>query len=45
MGRASCSSSLMFRGPQEITILKRGVGLLRRDGYSSVSRAVDVDVD
>ncbi len=39
-------SSLMFRGPQEITILKRGVaGLLRRDGYSSVSQAVGVDVD
>lgn len=39
-------SSLMFRGPQEITILKRGLArLLRRDGYEHVSQAVGVDVD
>lgn len=39
-------SSLMFRGPQEITILKRGLAeLLRRDGFTSVSQAVGVDVE
>jgi dihydroorotate dehydrogenase len=39
-------SSLMFRGPQEITILKRGLArLLRKDGFSSVSQAVGIDVD
>ncbi len=39
-------SSLMFRGPQEITILKRGLArLLRRDGFDHVSQAVGIDVD
>jgi len=39
-------SSLMYRGPQQITVLKRGLAeLLRRDGFSSVSEAVGVDVD
>ena len=38
-------SSLMYRGPQQITVLKRGLAdLLRRDGFSSVSEAVGVDV-
>lgn len=39
-------SSLMYRGPQEITIIKRGVArLLRRDGFESISQAVGMDVD
>ena len=39
-------SSLMYRGPQQITVLKRGLAdLLRRDGFDSVSEAVGVDVD
>ena len=34
-------SSLMYRGPQNITTLKRGLAdLLRRDGYTSVEEAV-----
>ncbi|NMM93789.1 quinone-dependent dihydroorotate dehydrogenase [Bifidobacterium oedipodis] len=37
-------SSLMYRGPQQITVLKRGLAeLLRRDGYDSVAEAVGVD--
>lgn len=37
-------SSLMYRGPQQITVLKRGLAdLLRKDGFSSVSEAVGVD--
>ena len=37
-------SSLMYRGPQQITVLKRGLAeLLRRDGYNSVAEAVGVD--
>lgn len=39
-------TSLMYRGPQNITVLKRGLAdLLRRDGFSSVEEAVGVDVD
>ena len=38
-------SSLMYRGPQQITVLKRGLAnLLRRDGFEHVSDAVGVDV-
>ena len=38
-------SSLMYRGPQQITVLKRGLAeLLRKDGFASVSEAVGVDV-
>ncbi|MCI1636282.1 quinone-dependent dihydroorotate dehydrogenase [Bifidobacterium sp.] len=34
-------SSLMFRGPQQISVFKRGlVQLLRRDGFENVSQAV-----
>ncbi|OZG67618.1 dihydroorotate dehydrogenase 2 [Bifidobacterium aquikefiri] len=34
-------SSLMYRGPQQITTLKRGlVKLLKRDGFANVSEAV-----
>ncbi|RBP97488.1 dihydroorotate dehydrogenase (quinone) [Bifidobacterium aemilianum] len=37
-------SSLMYRGPQQISVLKRGLAeLLKRDGFSSVSQAVGVD--
>ncbi|MEE1295374.1 MAG: quinone-dependent dihydroorotate dehydrogenase [Bifidobacterium sp.] len=37
-------SSLMYRGPQTITVLKRGLAeLLRRDGFDNVSQAVGVD--
>lgn len=37
-------SALMYRGPQEITILKRGLSqLLRRDGFEHVSEAVGID--
>ena len=37
-------SSLMYRGPQQITVLKRGLAeLLRRDGFAHVSEAVGVD--
>lgn len=39
-------TSLMYRGPQEITTLKRGVAnLLRHDGFSNISEAVGIDVD
>lgn len=39
-------SSLMFNGPQHITVLKRGLAqLLRRDGFAHVSDAVGIDVD
>lgn len=39
-------SSLMYRGPQQITVLKRGLAeLLRRDGFASVRDAVGVDAD
>lgn len=39
-------SSLMYRGPQTITTLKRGlVRLLNKDGFSNVEQAVGVDVD
>ncbi|MFD0704296.1 quinone-dependent dihydroorotate dehydrogenase [Alloscardovia venturai] len=39
-------TSLMYRGPQNITVLKRGLAqLLRRDGFSSVAEAVGVDVE
>ena len=39
-------SSLMYRGPQQITVLKRGLAqLLRRDGFEHVSDAVGVDVE
>lgn len=37
-------SSLMYRGPQQITVLKRGLAqLLREDGFEHVSEAVGVD--
>ena len=37
-------SSLMYRGPQQITVLKRGLAsLLKRDGFEHVSEAVGVD--
>ena len=37
-------SSLMYRGPQQITVLKRGLAeLLRRDGFDAVSQAVGID--
>ena len=37
-------SSLMYRGPQQITVLKRGLaGLLKRDGFEHVSEAVGID--
>ncbi|MCI1832951.1 MAG: quinone-dependent dihydroorotate dehydrogenase [Bifidobacterium sp.] len=37
-------SSLMYRGPQQISILKRGLSaLLRRDGFAHVSDAVGID--
>ena len=37
-------TSLMYRGPQQITVLKRGLAeLLRRDGFSSVAEAVGAD--
>ena len=39
-------TSLMYRGPQNITVLKRGLAsLLRRDGFNSIEEAVGVDVD
>ena len=39
-------SSLMYRGPQQITTLKRGLAkLLKEDGFNSVADAVGVDVD
>ncbi|WP_314688399.1 quinone-dependent dihydroorotate dehydrogenase [uncultured Bifidobacterium sp.] len=37
-------SALMYRGPQQITVLKRGLAaLLRRDGFEHVSQAVGLD--
>lgn len=37
-------SALMYRGPQTITVLKRGLAdLLTRDGFAQVSDAVGVD--
>ena len=37
-------SSLMYRGPQQITTLKRGLAkMLRQDGFNSVKDAVGVD--
>lgn len=37
-------SSLMYRGPQQITVLKRGLAqLLRRDGFDNVADAVGID--
>ncbi|KAB7790439.1 quinone-dependent dihydroorotate dehydrogenase [Bifidobacterium leontopitheci] len=37
-------SSLMYRGPQQITVLKRGLAdLLKRDGFEHVSDAVGID--
>lgn len=37
-------SSLMYRGPQQITVLKRGLAqLLRRDGFDNVTDAVGID--
>ena len=37
-------SSLMYRGPQQITVLKRGLAeLLRRDGFDHVHDAVGID--
>ena len=34
---------VVYRGPQQITVLKRGLAqLLRRDGFEHVSDAVDV---
>lgn len=37
-------TSLMYRGPQQITVLKRGLAeLLKRDGFAHVGEAVGVD--
>ncbi len=37
-------TALMYRGPQTITVLKRGLAeLLRQDGFASVAEAVGVD--
>ncbi|MBW3082952.1 quinone-dependent dihydroorotate dehydrogenase [Bifidobacterium phasiani] len=37
-------SALMYRGPQQITVFKRGLAeLLRRDGFEHVADAVGVD--
>ncbi|MCI1219604.1 MAG: quinone-dependent dihydroorotate dehydrogenase [Bifidobacterium sp.] len=37
-------TSLMYRGPQQITVLKRGLAqLLRADGFEHVSDAVGID--
>ena len=37
-------SSLMYRGPQQITVLKRGLAeLLKRDGFDHVSQAVGIE--
>ena len=34
----------MYRGPQQITVLKRGLAeLLKRDGFDHVSQAVGID--
>ena len=38
-------TSLMYRGPQQISVLKRGLAeLLARDGYAHVCQAVGADV-
>lgn len=38
-------SSLMYRGPQQITVLKRGLAqLLKRDGFEHVADAVGADL-
>ncbi|MBM6699605.1 quinone-dependent dihydroorotate dehydrogenase [Bifidobacterium pullorum subsp. saeculare] len=38
-------SALMYRGPQQITVLKRGLArLLKRDGFAHVADAVGVDL-
>ena len=38
-------SALMYRGPQQITVLKRGLArLLRRDGFGHVADAVGADL-
>lgn len=38
-------SALMYRGPQQITVLKRGLAeLLKRDGFEHVSEAVGADL-
>ena len=37
-------SALVYRGPQQVTVLKRGLAeLLRRDGFEHVSEAVGID--
>ena len=37
-------TSLMYRGPQQITVLKRGLAeLLRRDGFDHIHEAVGID--
>ena len=37
-------SALMYRGPQQITVLKRGLAaLLKRDGFEHISDAVGID--
>ncbi|RYQ23630.1 dihydroorotate dehydrogenase 2 [Bifidobacterium pseudolongum subsp. globosum] len=37
-------TALMYRGPQQITVLKRGLAkLLKRDGFAHVSEAVGID--
>lgn len=37
-------TSLMYRGPQQISVLKRGLAqLLRQDGFDHVSQAVGID--
>lgn len=39
-------TSLMYRGPQQITTLKRGLAnLLKRDGFKHVSDAVGADIN
>ena len=37
-------STLMYHGPQQISVLKRGLAeLLRGDGFTKISDAVGVD--
>ena len=37
-------TALMYRGPQQITVLKRGLAkLLKRDGFAHVGEAVGID--
>lgn len=39
-------TSLMYRGPQQITTLKRGLAnLLKKDGFDNVSQAVGIDAN